>query len=112
MNTIPQVIRDIQGKYPDLHAQFYREGKNASFVSRTFSEFYQDALNFGAGLLSLGLENAEPVGLLSDNRREWTIADIGIQTCGSADVPRGRDVSDAEIRSIYGVKMSHYHSRA
>lgn len=103
MNTIPQVIRDIQGKYPDLHAQFYREGKNASFVSRTFSEFYQDALNFGAGLLSLGLKDAEPVGLLSDNRREWTIADIGIQTCGSADVPRGRDVSDAEIRSIYGV---------
>lgn len=103
MNTIPQIIRGVQEKYPDLNAQFYREGKNSAFVPRTFAEFYQDSLDFGAGLLSLGLAGAEPVGLLSDNRREWTIADIGIQACGSADVPRGRDVSDAEISIIYGV---------
>jgi len=103
MNTIPQVIRDIQAKYPNLNAQYYRPAKAKPFVSRSFSDFYQDSLNFGAGLLSLGLKNAEPVGILSDNRREWSIADIGIQACKSADVPRGRDISDAEISIIYGV---------
>ncbi len=103
MNTIPQVIRDVQSRYPDLNAQYYRSDKTSPFTARSFADFYQDALDFGAGLLSLGLEGAELVGLLSDNRREWTVADIGIQACGSADVPRGRDISDAEIRIIYGV---------
>lgn len=103
MNTIPQIICDIQSRYPDFNAQYYREGKSTSFISRSFSHFYQDALDFGAGLLSLGLNYGEPVGILSDNRREWTVADIGIQACGSADVPRGRDVTDAEISIIYGV---------
>jgi long-chain acyl-CoA synthetase len=103
MNTIPQVIRNIQNKYPDLNAQYYRESKTQPFISRRFADFYQDSLDFGAGLLSLCLKKAEPVGILSDNRREWSVADIGIQACGSADVPRGRDVSDAEISIIYGV---------
>lgn len=103
MNTIPQVIRDVQNKHPNLNAQYYRESKTAPFVPRRFADFYQDSLDFGAGLLSLGLNNAEPVGLLSDNRREWSVADIGIQACGSADVPRGRDISDSEISIIYGV---------
>jgi len=103
MNTIPQIIRDVQCRYPNLNAQYYRTEKTARYTPRSFADFYQDALDFGAGLLSLGLKNAELVGLLSDNRREWTVADIGIQACGSADVPRGRDVTDAEIRIIYGV---------
>ncbi|HHU37069.1 MAG TPA: AMP-binding protein, partial [Treponema sp.] len=107
MNTIPQIICDIQCRYPDFNAQYYREGKS-SFIPRSFADFYQDALDFGAGLLSLGLKNAEPVGLLSDNRREWTVADIGIQACGSPDVPRGRDVTDAEISIIYGVTQCRY----
>ncbi|OJF75811.1 MAG: hypothetical protein BKP49_10125 [Treponema sp. CETP13] len=103
MNTIPQIIREVQTKYPDLNAQYYRKSKGTPFISRSFADFYQDSLDFGAGLLSLGLQKAEPVGLLSDNRREWSVADIGIQACGSADVPRGRDISDGEISIIYGI---------
>jgi len=108
MNTIPQVIRDVQSRYPDLTAQFYRTGKGGPFASRTFADFYQDSLDFGAGLLSLGVARAEPVGLLADNRREWTVADIGIQSCGAADVPRGRDVTDGEIAIIYGVTKCRF----
>jgi long-chain acyl-CoA synthetase len=103
MNTIPQVIRDIQSRFPDLNAQYYRESKTGPFVPRTFADFYQDSLDFGSGLVSLGVKRSDPVGLLSDNRREWTVADIGIQSCGAADVPRGRDVTDGEIAIIYGL---------
>jgi long-chain acyl-CoA synthetase len=81
----------------------YRPEKGSPFASKTFAELYRDALDFGAGLLSLGIKDAEPVGLLADNRREWTVADIGIQSCGSPDVPRGRDITDGEISIIYGV---------
>jgi long-chain acyl-CoA synthetase len=108
MNTIPQVIRGVQEKYPNLIAQYYRESKTGPFVPRSFADFYQDSLDLGAGLLSLGVARQEPVGLLSDNRREWTVADIGIQSCGAADVPRGRDITDGEIGIIYGVTKCRF----
>jgi len=108
MKTIPQVLFDVQKRYPNLIAQYFREKGLSSFQTRTFADFYQDSLNFGAGLVSLGIKKAEPVGLLSDNRREWTVADIGIQACGACDVPRGRDVTDAEIRIIYGMTKCRF----
>jgi long-chain acyl-CoA synthetase len=108
MQTIPQIIRDIQAGHPGLNAQYFRRNGTGPFEARGFADFYQDCLDFGAGLRSLGLEAGEAVGLIADNRREWTVADIGIQACGAADVPRGRDITDAEIRYILGATACRF----
>ncbi len=108
MKTMPQVLFDVQKRYPNINAQYFREHGTGPFLTRTFANFYQEALTFGAGLVSLGVLRTEPVGLLSDNRPEWTVADIGIQACGACDVPRGRDVTDAEIRIIFGVTKCRF----
>lgn len=39
------------------------------------------------GLYSLGVRPGARVGLLSENRTEWTIADLGVLNCAAADVP-------------------------
>ncbi|HMV48131.1 MAG TPA: long-chain fatty acid--CoA ligase [Blastocatellia bacterium] len=39
------------------------------------------------GLFALGVEPGNHVGLLSENRVEWTIADLAAIHCGAADVP-------------------------
>src|SRR5437870_8349870 len=39
------------------------------------------------GLSTLGVRAGDRVGLLSENRPEWTIADLGVLGCGAADVP-------------------------
>ncbi len=39
------------------------------------------------GLYSLGVRPGDHVGLLSENRPEWTIADLGALNCACADVP-------------------------
>lgn len=39
------------------------------------------------GLYALGVRANDHVGLLSENRVEWTIADLGVLNCGAADVP-------------------------
>ena len=39
------------------------------------------------GLYALGVRAGDHVGLLSENRSEWTIADLGVLHCGAADVP-------------------------
>jgi long-chain acyl-CoA synthetase len=39
------------------------------------------------GLYALGVRPRSHVGLLSENRPEWTIADLGVLNCAAADVP-------------------------
>ncbi|MGH9854135.1 MAG: AMP-dependent synthetase/ligase [Blastocatellia bacterium] len=39
------------------------------------------------GLYALGVRAGDRVGLLSENRVEWTLADLGVVNCGAADVP-------------------------
>jgi long-chain acyl-CoA synthetase len=39
------------------------------------------------GLFALGVKPGAHVGLLSENRIEWTIADLAVVNCGAADVP-------------------------
>ena len=40
--------------------------------------------------------------MLSDNRPEWILCDYGVLLAGCADVPRGTDVTGAEIAHILG----------
>ena len=40
------------------------------------------------------------MGLIADNRKEWLISDLAIQTLGAADVPRGCDSMEKEIAFI------------
>lgn len=66
----------------------------------SFRELYEQGLDLAAGLIDLGVAAREHVGLFSDNRFEWILADYGVQLCGAADVPRGCDTSDAELMQI------------
>ena len=63
----------------------------------SYSDLYEQGLNLATGLISLGVKARDHVGLFGDNRFEWILSDYGVQLCGAADVPRGRDVSDAEL---------------
>ncbi len=66
----------------------------------SFRELYNQGMALATALIDLGVEAREHVGLFGDNRQEWILADYGVQLCGAADVPRGRDVTDAELTYI------------
>ena len=46
------------------------------------------------------MKRGEHVGIISDNRKEWMIANLGILGIGAADVPRGSDTMPDEARYI------------
>lgn len=66
----------------------------------SFRELFDNGLNLATALIDLGVEAKEHVGLFGDNRVEWIISDCGVQLCGAADVPRGRDVTESELAYI------------
>ncbi|MDR4989270.1 MAG: long-chain fatty acid--CoA ligase [Bacteroidales bacterium] len=86
-------------RYGDLPAFATRE-KALQWRPVSFREIFRQGLNLATGLIDLGVRARDHVGLFGDNRYEWMLADYGVQLCGAADVPRGRDVSDSELRYI------------
>ncbi|MBE0661670.1 MAG: long-chain fatty acid--CoA ligase [Bacteroidales bacterium] len=66
----------------------------------TYRELYEKGINLATGLIELGVNARDHVGIFGDNRFEWILSDCAVQLCGAADVPRGRDVTDDELAYI------------
>ncbi len=91
--TLAKMIHTQVKKYPDSKkALFYKEGNEWKGISwREFGEYIDNAAK---GLLELGIEEGELVGIFSGNRPEWTISDYAIMSVRGANV------------SIYGTSTS------
>ncbi len=88
-------------RYESLPAFATRE-KALQWKPVSFREVYEQGLDLATGLIALGVQARDHVGLFGDNRLEWILSDYAVQFCGAADVPRGRDVSDSELEYIIG----------
>lgn len=103
--TIPQRIRAVADMYYSTPAQMSRPtgrstDKDNRFRSYIYKDYWTEVSQFGAGLLALGLERGAHVGMISDNRREWLVADQAILGIGAANVPRGSDSTRDEVAYI------------
>jgi long-chain acyl-CoA synthetase len=100
--TLPQLLQHIVTTYGANEAQLSKDD-NGVFIPTTYREFYDEVLHLASGLAQLGVTREEPVGLISDNRKEWLVADMAILALGAADVPRGRDAMPYELQFILKV---------
>ncbi|MDR1858525.1 MAG: long-chain fatty acid--CoA ligase [Treponema sp.] len=99
--TLPLMLRARAKDSPDIAIQYYKDS-SGGFRSKTYLQFYEETCFLAAGLAELGVRRGDHVGLISDNRREWLLADFGILSIGAADVPRGGDITVQELAYILG----------
>ena len=97
--TMPQMLQEITKKYPETAAQ-YSKNQQGDFIPLSYSKVFDLVLSFSAGLLSLGIGRGDKVGLISDNRKEWYHASMGIMAIGACDVPRGCDATEQDLINI------------
>lgn len=97
--TIPQLLRRISSEYPSVVAQYSRN-ESGRFDEMTFAEAFKAVLDYMGGLLSIGCTRGDHIGLIADNRKEWLHSSMAIMGIGAADVPRGCDATEHEIRYI------------
>jgi long-chain acyl-CoA synthetase len=95
-STLPEVYSNAALRYDGLPG-FCKKDKSGAFVPLSFRETYERGLDLATSLIALGVQSREHVGLLSDNRLEWILSDYAILLAGAADVPRGTDITDAEL---------------
>ena len=73
---------------------------DGSYGAVSYAEMYELGLDLATALIELGVQAREHVAVLSDNRLEWAVTDYAVLLAGGADVPRGTDVTPAEIEYI------------
>ena len=60
----------------------HREKALGIWRSHSWADFHEAARAIGMGLVRLGLKRGEVVAILSEDRKEWIYADLGIQCVG------------------------------
>lgn len=97
--NLATMYREAAEVYGDAPA-FATRDKSKVFQSVSFRDLFEMGLNLATALIDLGVKEREHVALLSDNRFEWILSHYGILLAGAAAVPRGTDVTDADISYI------------
>jgi len=82
----------------------HREKRLGIWQAHSWTEYWQGARDMGQGLLSLGLQRGEVVSILSEDRREWLYADMGIQ--GAGGIASGVYTTDSARQLAYLINDS------
>ena len=106
LQTIPEMLKNSVNLYPKRIA--FKVKKDGKFAPITYKEFYNKVEIFGTGLLSIGIEKFDHIGLVSDNRFEWIIADMAIIGLRATDVPCSGNSSSQDIY----FKLNHSEAQA
>lgn len=97
--TLPKMLKNVVSQYSGVAAQYSRDSKG-NFQPVTYKDFFETIQNIAAGLISIGIKRGDHVGLISDNRKEWQQSSMAIMAIGAADVPRGCDATEHDLRFI------------
>jgi long-chain acyl-CoA synthetase len=90
---------EVAQRQPDVTAQLSKDAQG-TFQPTSYGTLLKEVSICAHGLHHLGIRRGEKVGLVSDNRKEWLIADLAMLGLGAADVPRGCDATAQEIAYI------------
>ncbi|TRZ91618.1 MAG: long-chain fatty acid--CoA ligase [Rhodocyclaceae bacterium] len=82
--TLPQMLRQQARLQPERIA--VRQKDFGIWNPITWDTYYRRARHFGLGLSALGLAPGRHVGIISENRMEWVLAQMGIGLVGAITV--------------------------
>jgi long-chain acyl-CoA synthetase len=86
-NRAPNIavqFRDRVNKSPDGEAYRYPAADGEPWLSLTWKETGEKVEKLAAGLLSLGIQSEQRVGIASGTRVEWILADLAVMCAGGA----------------------------
>ena len=82
--TPSKKIKDTSTRFPNKVAMRYKEF--GVWQETTYEDFWKKSNYLSLGLKFFGIQKGDSVAIHSENRPEWFIADIGIQSIGAVSV--------------------------
>lgn len=97
-STLFTVWRRLVRNYGDQIA--LRDPHRKPIVELTYSQVFEQALNFAGGLQSLGVAPRDRVTIVAENSPRWLIADLGTLFASLVNVPRSANAPLPELEYI------------
>ncbi|MCK5469458.1 MAG: AMP-binding protein, partial [Cyclobacteriaceae bacterium] len=85
-NIIANIVKNI-GSHGNDEAVRFKHYNSKEWESYSWNELSSLIRKTSAALLNLGLEKQDNVAIFSQNKVEWSIADLGIMGTGAVTVP-------------------------
>ena len=86
-STIPEMFDRITTKYVLSDRPILMHKVDKQYRSISYAEIRRKVELFALGLASIGAKREDNVAIISENRPEWVVADMGIVALGAVDVP-------------------------
>src|SRR5256714_642975 len=96
--TLNQLFFDAADRFKKPDALQHK--KDGAYRSISHAEVIDRVRRLARGLASLGVRRGDRVGILSENRPEWAIADYACLTSGLTDVPIYPNLPPAQVAYI------------
>ncbi len=93
MKTIITLFEECAAKYNSNIFLLEKPGDN--YQGCTYKETLLKVYNFAAGLISLGIKKGDRIAMLSEERNDWVISELGILYAGAVNVPLSPRLSEA-----------------
>jgi long-chain acyl-CoA synthetase len=97
--TLPQFLKGHAEKAPDKIALRLRD--YGIWQPVTWKQYYEHVKYFALGLIDLGLNPAETIAIIGDNRPEWVMAELAAQSVGAKSIGIYQDSVVTEMIYIF-----------
>jgi len=103
MSTVATRVFDLAQLQYDIAPNFpmFSFKKDNEWVKISNTEFIEQVNKTSKGLIALGVQPGEKVGLISENRVEWNILDFAIQQIGAVVVAIYPNISTSDYSYIF-----------
>jgi long-chain acyl-CoA synthetase len=98
IETIPQIIRGNASKWGERAAMSMK--MFGVWRSYSWREYYENVKYFSLGMISLGLERGDVVGIIGDNEPQWFWGEFAVQAAGGIVTGIYVDSIPSEVRYI------------
>ena len=103
--TLPRLFETSVERYGD---NVLISEKTDTYHGSTYRQIRDEVYQFAAGLIAKGIAKGDRIALLSEGRKDWVVAELGILYAGAVCVPLS--VKIEEIRELC-FRISHSGSR-
>jgi long-chain acyl-CoA synthetase len=100
--SIPRLFEESVQKFSDKIMMW--EKRDGAYKGSTYREIQETVHEFAAGLINLGVEKGDRIGLISEGRNAWVISELGILFVGAINVPLSVKL---EERSDLKFRLAH-----
>ena len=99
-SNLPEIFLWRSKLKPKRPALFYKNKSTQNFVSISWEQWRDRVQAIALALFSIGIRKGSRVAILSENRPEWAISDLGILSLGAVVVPIYATSSEPDIAYV------------